>query len=210
MKSQLDEGTEKTQEDRVKEAKRRAVEKAKHLNYGSPNFRKLAAAVVAKSVSNEWEQAKMEWKVKSMHVAGDTEDNTCVCSKEDLMYLFTIENTVNGNLLFPIGSVCINRFGRSDLNQSVAALTDVQALVQWTPAYIDEVSPKTNFSRKGIDYLHKQGAITLGERNWLMKRFNGRSHKLPRRPRDEVYMLNWLVGKRIRPWWRKQCANGVE
>lgn len=43
-----------------------------------------------------------------------------MCGHPELRYLFTIVNSRNGNDLFPIGSVCINRFGRQDLDESAS------------------------------------------------------------------------------------------
>jgi hypothetical protein len=43
-----------------------------------------------------------------------------ICGKEELSYLFTIRNTRNGNLLYPIGSSCIRKFERDDLDEDAS------------------------------------------------------------------------------------------
>ena len=44
-------------------------------------------------------------------------ETSCLCGKENLRYLFTITNRENGNRLEPIGSQCIKKFERKDLNE---------------------------------------------------------------------------------------------
>ncbi|MBT9168302.1 MAG: hypothetical protein DDT19_01647 [Syntrophomonadaceae bacterium] len=50
----------------------------------------------------------------------ETLESSCICGKEELWYLFTIRNTRNGNLFYPIGSSCIKKFERDDLDEEVA------------------------------------------------------------------------------------------
>ena len=38
------------------------------------------------------------------------EDETCVCGQKHICIAYTIQNTVNGETLYPIGSKCIERF----------------------------------------------------------------------------------------------------
>jgi len=57
-----------------------------------------------------------------------------VCGHQQLRYLFTIENGRNGNVLFPIGSVCIKQFGRQDLDDE-AAIREIVARVSSVPSF---------------------------------------------------------------------------
>ncbi len=78
----------------------------------------LRGQVIALSVSDTWEDAVSEWGI-----IGCEEDLTassqCVCGKENIRYQYTISNSCNGEILFPIGSSCIQKFGREDLNQQI-------------------------------------------------------------------------------------------
>lgn len=55
-----------------------------------------------------------EWMV--IQCRYDEEDETCMCGKEGIHYINTLRNYYNNNLLYPIGSICVKRFGFEDLN----------------------------------------------------------------------------------------------
>ena len=83
----------------------------------------LRRVVVAASDSTSWSSAVQEWVVTDLqeHPSGD---GVCVCGQLHLVKLFTITNTVTSATLFPIGSVCVNQFGREDLDSDMRLLTD--------------------------------------------------------------------------------------
>ena len=60
----------------------------------------------------------------------DSLTESCVCGKEHLRYLFTIRNAENGNELYPIGSTCINKFDRDDLDYEVSVYEDMFRLIR--------------------------------------------------------------------------------
>lgn len=77
-------------------------------------YENLIQTVIDNSESKEWNQAVLEWEVYDCEE--DEECSTfCICGKEGLRYAFTIRNKYNGNLLYPIGSTCIKKFGVSEL-----------------------------------------------------------------------------------------------
>ena len=71
----------------------------------------LIVRVIDASEADTWENAVQEWEIVDCEEDEDLTES-CVCGKEELRYLFTIRNVYNGNLLFPIGSSCIKKFGR--------------------------------------------------------------------------------------------------
>jgi len=85
---------------------------------------KLKDAVIANSQSKNWDFAIQEWDVKHYEVA---EDETCVCGKEHIVHTHTIINRLNSNLLYPIGSECIKKFGsehmKDDAKLSMRSIT---------------------------------------------------------------------------------------
>lgn len=80
---------------------------------------RLIKRVIELSQSSDWDTAVAEWEIADCE-EDDTLSESCVCGKEHLYYLFTIENAINGNTLFPIGSSCIKKFGRDDLDDEAA------------------------------------------------------------------------------------------
>lgn len=67
---------------------------------------KLLKKVIDLSEGNEWDSAVKEWEIDGVEEDEDC-SATCVCGKENLRYLFTIQNSKNENTLSPIGSSCI-------------------------------------------------------------------------------------------------------
>lgn len=81
---------------------------------------RLRQVVIEHSNADTWAKAKYEWFVQ--HEWEDEELDSCVCGKENIKYMFCIENYYNGNKLFPIGSSCINQFESRDMNEVVAKM----------------------------------------------------------------------------------------
>lgn len=78
-------------------------------------LKNLKSAVLKYSDSSNWNAAVYEWEIYDVD-EDDTLSESCVCGKENLRYLFTIKNKINGNILYPIGSSCIHKFERKELN----------------------------------------------------------------------------------------------
>ena len=78
----------------------------------------LIKNVLDNSESKTWELAVTEWEISDVEEDENLEES-CICGKEHLRYLFTIKNKLNGNTLYPIGSSCIKKFERDDLKYEV-------------------------------------------------------------------------------------------
>lgn len=76
----------------------------------------LIQTVLDNSVGETWNKAVYEWEIVDC-IEDDFNESTCICGKENIKYLFRIRNTKNNNELFPIGSSCIKKFNRDDLNE---------------------------------------------------------------------------------------------
>lgn len=128
------------------------------------NLETLERAVVAASLASTWEHAVQEWEVISLE-----EDpaglGICVCGHPDLVKLFTIENRINGELLHPIGSVCVNHFGVEELNRDVTLLGGLLAL----RSALQQGKPVTltseYFTRAMLHDLYEQGALPPDQYN---------------------------------------------
>ncbi|WP_432740914.1 hypothetical protein AAA450_11715 [Staphylococcus equorum] len=99
----------------------------------------------------------MEWEIID-HEYDQGRLSTCTCGKRDLHYLYTIRNFETGNVLYPIGSKCIKRFGREDLKEMVNVYDQVMKLVKAKRdgEYINLKCKENYFSKKLIDHLNKQ------------------------------------------------------
>lgn len=67
----------------------------------------LIRTVINASNGNTWDIAVNEWEIIDCE-EDDSLSESCICGKENLRYLYTIKNTLNGNILYPIGSSCID------------------------------------------------------------------------------------------------------
>ena len=74
----------------------------------------LIEAILEKSERKIFQEAFKEW-----HITNDEDSDipcTCVCGKEKIFHLFTIQNEKTNEVLIPIGSKCIEKFKNSSLN----------------------------------------------------------------------------------------------
>ncbi|EGO6639884.1 transcriptional regulator [Enterococcus faecalis] len=134
---------------------------------------RLLKQVMDNSEATDWDNAVLEWDI----TAWDEDDElktSCLCGKENLRYLFTITNRENGNELEPIGSQCIKKFEREDLNEETAIfekLFKLQAALS-SNKYIGLSSDF--FSRKLLDYFYEQNVFNYNDLVFLKKMFNKR------------------------------------
>jgi hypothetical protein len=68
---------------------------------------KLAAEIIARSVSNNWDQAKLEWKLYKIYEA--VEPETCLCGHHPIIELCILVNTNHGELA-TVGNCCVKKF----------------------------------------------------------------------------------------------------
>lgn len=162
------------------------------------SFEALVSAVVAASVSNAWTTAVGEWEVIQLE-EDPTGQGVCVCGQNHLVKLFTIRNSRNGALLYPIGSTCVNQFGVVELDRQVNLLSGLLSLRAAIRERRQITLTSEYFSRAVIEYLFDEGAFTPdqwnyfdGERDYefLLKMFNKRNKDdISRAQNAKIYML---------------------
>jgi len=127
-------------------------------------YENLIKRVIELSESSVWERAVQEWEIIDCEI-DETLSESCVCGKENLKYLFTIKNVRNANELYPIGSTCINKFERDDLDYEISVYKDMFKLVHAVEnnEYI-ELSSRY-FSKKLLCYLYDNNAFKPNKYN---------------------------------------------
>lgn len=170
------------------------------------NFQVLRSAVIAASDADKWKKALLEWDVTSLE-EHPSSDGVCVCGQTGLLWMYTITNEVNGAELYPIGSSCVNHFGRTDLNRRVDVLHKL-ALVQATANAGKRVEMTTEyFSRAALKFLFEEGAFTPDSYNghdgendleFLLKMFGKRDKSTINS--KQSYKLRKLVENKIIPF----------
>lgn len=120
------------------------------------------------------------------------------------MLLFTITNKHNGARLYPIGSTCVQKFGRTDLNRQVTLYSDLfrlrAAILDSTPITLTS----DYFSRAMIEYLNDQGAFTPdrwdadGGYAFMLDMFNKRKKDEITRP--QLAKIALLLNRKVIPF----------
>ncbi|MBK5458797.1 hypothetical protein [Peribacillus sp. TH27] len=142
----------------------------------------LIKTVIEKSVSKSWNTAVLEWEIDDV-IEDEDNESSCICGKENIRYLFTIKNINNQNTLFPIGSSCIKKFDREDLNELTLVNEKLFKLFHGVKANEFITLNSEYFSRKILKYIFDQGAFTPNkynnfngdnDYNFMLKMFNMR------------------------------------
>ncbi|MBR6609767.1 MAG: hypothetical protein IKK99_06075 [Oscillospiraceae bacterium] len=106
----------------------------------------------------------LEWGIIDCE-EDDELESSCICGKENLRYLFVIKNDITGKVLYPIGSSCIKKFNRKDLNEQASINEQLFKLLHAVESG-EYISLSTEFfSRKLLAYLYEDGAFTDNEYN---------------------------------------------
>lgn len=181
---------------------------------GNSNFKNLMTVVLSKSNSQKWEIAVQEWEIF------DCEEDTlyrgqCVCGKERLRYLFTIKNRYNGKTIFPIGSSCIKKFDREDLNEEAGVREGMFKLLRAIRDNKFIVLNTDFFSRKLLKALYDRGAFVPSEYNdynaendylFMLDMFNKR-----RRPSAlQEKKIRAIIVTAIRPYLERELAKKIK
>lgn len=179
---------------------------------------RLAQAIVSRSEAGDWEVAVMEWEVVGEQV--DYERTmSCVCGQERLKRLFTIRNRANGNVIFPIGSTCILRFGRDDLGREVRIRIQLDRLVEGAVRLGKggHVGLKSGlFSRALIEHLWERGAFSSDHRTafgghddylLLLAAFNRRGEMTDGEAGEVARVIEEDLYPWLRSYYREQFLN---
>jgi len=178
----------------------------------SSNFRNLQDAVIRHSEAYEWYSAVNEWIIADVE-EDETLTESCVCGKEKLHYLFTIRNTLNGNILYPIGNSCIRRFERDDLDEEVDLKVQLFELLYAIEQNEFIVLSSDFFSRKLLKYLYDLGAFTGSEYNnyepfmdyqFMLDMLNKRI-----RTQRQEKKATAIIMSSIRPFLRKKLRDKI-
>ncbi len=124
----------------------------------------LINRVIDNSIANSWDLAVLEWEVEDCE-EDENQLSSCICGKERLRYLFTIVNMHNGRLLYPIGSTCIKKFSRRDLDER--ASIQIQMFKLLHAIENNEFISLSNeyFSRKLLAHLYSDDAFAANKYN---------------------------------------------
>lgn len=162
----------------------------------------LKDTVINYSEGSTWESAVKEWNIIGFEV-DDSCSSKCVCGKESIKYLFTIGNMLNHTSLHPIGSRCIKKFGRNDLNDEVDVCEQMAKLLEAVNTNQFIAFNSDLFSRKLLSYLHDNGCFPPTQFNnndpsrdykFLLDMFNKRSEpSIRQKKKISALVMNAII-----------------
>lgn len=118
----------------------------------------LIKQVLDASTRKTWEEAVKEWEIIDCEEDEQCE-SFCVCGKEHIRYLYTIRNKETGRTIYPIGSSCIKKFQRDDMDEEIAVMEGMFRLYRAIRNHERiELSSKF-FSKKLLYALYEDGAF---------------------------------------------------
>lgn len=170
----------------------------------SSYYKNLIEAVLRLSQADGWRSAVAEWSIHDVE-EDETQTESCVCGKENLRYLFTIRNKFNNNMLYPIGSSCIKKFERNDLNEEVAVKEQLFRLLHAIENNSFLTLSSDFFSRKLLLYLYDLGAFKptvynhynpVEDYQFMLNMFNKRA----RRTENQNKKATAIILNSIRPF----------
>lgn len=176
---------------------------------------RLIKRVLELSTANNWDTAVTEWEIADCE-EDDTLSESCICGKEHLYYLFTIENVTNGNTLFPIGSSCIKKFGRDDLDDEAAVREKMFKLYHAVEnKQFISLSPEF-FSRKILEKLYENGAFDCeyngydgyDDYEFFLKMFNKKDKSSITFSQEKK--IRAIIVASIRPYLRSQLIGKIK
>jgi hypothetical protein len=179
----------------------------------SDSFETLRQVVESASVANDFYTAVHEWNVVELE-EDPNGDGECVCGQQNLVKLFTIRNYRNNAELFPIGSQCVNHFGRADLDLQVTVFSGLLSLRKSILTGERITLTSEYFSRGMLQWLHEEGAFA-DERNgfdgekdyaFLLKMFNKRNKDdISQNQKKKIYVM---LTYKVTPFVRDHKALG--
>jgi len=181
----------------------------------SSYYNNLIEKVSHMSQDKDWCSAITEWDIVDCdedHKSG----STCICGKENLRYRFRIKNMKNNNILYPIGSCCIKKFERNDLNEKTLIQEKLFKLFHAVKEKKYITLSKDLFSRKLLKYLYDEGVFKATKYNrsdpkndyqFMIKMFNKR--KKSEITKEERNKITAIIMSSILPYLKEQLSNKI-
>ena len=166
--------------------------------------RNLFNTVLENSSSRSWHEAVLEWEIDDV-IEDEYHEASCICGKENIRYLYTIKNVINHQKLYPIGSSCIKKFDRKDLNELTTIKEKLFKLFHAIKANEFIELNSVYFSRKLLEYLYDEGAFEpnkynkfngKNDFNFMLDMFNMRSKPSPNQSRK----ITAIIMDSIKPY----------
>lgn len=170
-------------------------------------FQRLVEKVLSLSENNSnLAMSLEEWDIECQY---DEEGSTCECGKEGITICHKLINIYNGNILDPIGSVCIKKFGNPRLSEKVDDLTSKRELLK-SIYKILKAGKVPRYSTKSLVNLMPCFDVWLKHSNeeWFYSNHNFLNGMIGKKRATQKQKQHW---ERIWEWnLKKQIINYIE
>lgn len=163
------------------------------------NEYQLYNIMIEKSVSNNKEDAILEWEVNGYEI-DPSKTSKCICGHHGIKYLYRIRNTLNGNELFPVGSDCIKELGNKKMKEDISIIEKQYALYNTLQEKrVTKIDiTKELFSRDMLKCLYLENVFVATKYNkynpvedykFLLKMFNKGKSRVSQNERGKIDKL---------------------
>lgn len=175
---------------------------------------KLIEVVMHNSRGKTWEEAVREWEIIDC-IEDESQSESCICGKDGIKYLYKIHNLLTNVVLFPIGSRCIQKFERKDLNEKIYATEQMFKLLHAVDNDEFLELKQGLFSRKILYALYEEGAFKPNEYNnydgrnsyeFMLKMYNQRKAITPK----QQSKINAVLINDIKPFLKDKLAGKIK
>lgn len=123
---------------------------------------KLFQEIISRSKSNEWEEAKKEWKFNDVYESD--EPLTCLCGHFPIMQVCVLQNVINQNEV-EVGNECVKKF--FNIKQADSIIKSIREIKS-------DITKSVNV--KTLDFFRKKGCID----GWKYDFYNNIIRKSPK------------------------------
>lgn len=127
-------------------------------------YENFVSVILENSESKNWDEAKTEWDITDVY-EDESLSESCICGKENLRYVYTITNRINGKSLYPIGSHCITHFENANLNERIETDKQLFKLAHAINAHETIDFSSKYFSKKLLTFLYDNKAFKANKDN---------------------------------------------
>lgn len=176
---------------------------------------KLIKIVIDNSYGHTWKEAVGEWEIIDC-IEDGSRCKSCVCGKEELRYLYRIHNRLTDRYLYPIGSSCIRKFEREDLQDKTSIAEGMFKLLHAVEKNEYLKLSSELFSRKLLRALYEKGAFEANSYNnydassdykFMLKMFNMRNKSKITPLQDKK--IKAILLNSIKPFLQNELKNKV-
>ena len=150
------------------------------------NIERLFSTVIDHSESKIWESAILEWEVVDYK---ERPHSQCICGHSNIKYCYTIFNNVTGIYLYPIGSVCIKKFGNENLDYQMDLMLRINKLKKEFEVFVDYEKIKDILNQNLIDFFKEKKVFENDEEYEFISRVLSSKKKEP-----SIGQEKWLKG----------------